>query len=235
MEAAILIPTADVRIDSRHFGLRRLVDFYRANRVSLKKIVKQGLWLPVMVAYARVLGREPFILFNSYWHKEVDAMGEVTPSVAARTYVHMGIAYDRGEVPVIDLKNKTIRGERLRILTVHNIHLLSLQDIINEVDRLFKAALQKRFSLQDTSGHTAIFNNIGVLGLHSGRALLTQGIASELNMGSVDLESGEAVVQLVMDHRLIDGAMTIPFFRTLYKELMQGVLPELEALLSEKK
>ena len=188
-----------------------------------------------MVAYARVLGREPFILFNSYWHEEVDGVGTITPYIAARRYVHMGIAYDRGEVPVIDWDNKTIRGERLRIITVHNVHLLSLKDIITEVERLFEAALQKRFSLQDTSGYTAIFNNIGVLGLHSGRALLTQGIASELNMGSVDLESGEAVVQLVLDHRLVDGAMTTPFFRALYKELTQCVLSELEALLSEKK
>jgi pyruvate/2-oxoglutarate dehydrogenase complex dihydrolipoamide acyltransferase (E2) component len=146
----------------------------------------------------------------------------------------MGIAYDRGEPPVIDWDNKIIKGERLRILTVRNIHLLPLKDIISEVERLFEVALQKHFSMQDTSGYTAIFNNIGVLGHHSGRALLTPGISSELNMGSVDPESGEAVVQLVLDHRLIDGAMTTPFFRALHKELTQRVLPELEALLSEK-
>lgn len=234
MEAAIRMPTADVRVESRRFNLCRLTEFYRANRASIKKITKQGLWLPLMVAYARVLRSEPFILFNSCWHEEVDSTGKVIPYIAARKYVHMGIAYDRGEAPVIDWENKTIQGERLRILAVRNIHSLSLRDIITEVERLFAAALQKRFSLQDTSGYTAIFNNIGVLGHHSGRALLTQGIASELNMGSVDGESGEAVIQLVLDHRLIDGAMTTSFFRALYKELMQCVLPELEMFLEKK-
>ncbi len=231
MEAGILTPTADVRVHNHRFNIRRLTEFYRTNRQSYKF----GLWFPLMVAYAHVLRKEQFILFNSYWHKEIDTTGRITPYIAARRYVHMGIAYDRGETPVIDWDNKTIQGERLRILTVHNIHHMSLAEAISEVTRLFDRALQKKFSLQDTSGYTAIFNNIGVLGLHSGSALLTIGIASELNMGSVDLESGEAVIQLVLDHRLIDGAMTTSFFRELYKELMQRVLPELEAMLLEKK
>ena len=227
MEAASRMPTADIRVDGRRFNIRRLTEFYRANHQSYKL----GLWFPLMVAYARVLSKEQFILFNSYWHEEVDSAGKVTPYIAAHRYVHMGIAYDRGQPSVIDWDSKTIQGERLRILTVRNVHRISLAEIIGEVSRLFESAIKKKFSLQDTSGYTAIFNNIGVLGHHSGRAILTQGIASELNMGSVDLDSGEAVIQLVLDHRLIDGAMTTPFFRALYKELTQCVLPELEALL----
>lgn len=230
MEAASRMPTADIRVDGHRFNIRKLTEFYRANRQSYKL----GLWFPFMVAYARILGREQFILFNSYWHEEVDSAGKIIPYIAARKYVHMGIAYDRGHAPLIDWDNKTIQGERLRILTIQNVHRMSLTEIASEVRRLFETALQNKFSLQDTSGHTAIFNNIGVLGHHSGRALLTSQIASMLNLGLVDMESGEAVVQLVLDHRLIDGAATTLFFRALYKELMQCVLPELEALLLKK-
>lgn len=229
MEAGSRIPTVDARIDSRRLNIRRLTELYGNSRQSFKKV-----WLPLMVAYARVLGNERFAVFNSYWHEEIDSAGNMTPYVAARRHVHIGIAYDRGELPVIDLVNKTIKGERLRILTVRNTHLLSLKDITSEVDRLFEAAEKKRFSLQDTSGYTAIFNNLGVLRIHSGRSIIIPGIASMLNLGLVNMESGEAVVQSVVDHRLIDGAKTAPFFIALYKELMQRVLPELEEVLSEK-
>lgn len=230
MEAGIRIPTVDARTDSRRFNIRRLTELYGNSRQSFKKV-----WLPLMVAYARVLGNERFAIFNSYWHEEVDNKGNVTPYVAVRKYVHMGIAYDRGELPVIDLVNKTIKGERLRILTVRNANTRSLQDIISEVDHLFEAAAQKRFSLRDTSGYTAIFNNLGALRHHSGRSILTQGIASMFNLGLMNMESGEAVVQSVVDHRLIDGAKTAPFFIALYKELMHSVFSELEVLLLEKK
>ncbi|MEK7082891.1 MAG: E3 binding domain-containing protein, partial [Patescibacteria group bacterium] len=230
MEAGMRIPTVDDRIDSRRFNIKRLTELYGNSRQSFKKV-----WLPLMVAYARVLGNERFAVFNSYWHEEIDNEGKITPYVAVRKYVHMGIAYDRGELPIIDLVNKTIKGERLRILTVRNAHVRSLKDITSEIDRLFEAAAQKQFSLQDTSGYTAIFNNLGVLRIHSGRSILTKGIASMLNLGLVDMESGEAVIQCVVDHRPIDGAKTAPFFIALYKELMQRVLPELETLLLEKK
>lgn len=232
MEAAARIPTADVRIDSSRFIIKRIIEWHKRNQNQ--RSFKWGLWFPFMVAYARALTKPDLILFNSYWHEESDETGKRSTYVAARSYVHMGIAYDRGETPFIDWEKRTISGERLRILTVHNSHMLSIQFLISEIDRLFTAAARKNFSLEDTTGYTAIFNNIGVLGHHSGRALLTAGIASEFVLGSVNIESGEVVAQLVIDHRIIDGAMTKLFFRTLYSILMQEVFPELEALFPEK-
>ena len=155
--------------------------------------------------------------------------------MAARKRVHMGISYDRGERPKIDWVNKKISGERLRILVIRDAHAKTIEELMQEVDRLFANAAKKRFNFADVVGFTAIFNNIGAIGHHSGNSYLTRGVSTEINLGFVDLESGAGVLQIVFDHRLIDGAGTTPFLRAIHEELVERVLPELEVFLSTKK
>lgn len=220
MEESSRVPTVDTIAIDRMFDFAPLVEFY----LRFKARFPSGLWFPVMAAVARVLGREEFIVFNSYCHKQDDSHF----FVAARRRVHMGLSYDRGKPPVIDWDKKTIGGEALRILVMRDAHVKTVEELIRDVQRLFKSAAQGTPDLADVTGYTFIFNNIGAIGHHSGRSLLGKDIACQLNLGNVDMNGGTGIVQTVFDHRLINGARITPFIRAVHEEMVSRVIPELE-------
>lgn len=228
MQASMDIPTVDTIAAPETFDFAPLVSFYRRFRGQFS----YAMWFPVMAATARVLGREEFIMFNSFFPEQNTSDGSPL-YVHTRKHVHMGISYDRGEAPVIDWPNKTIGGESLRILVIRDAHTKNVVELIREVQRLLKAAARRRFEIVDVSGYTFIFNNIGVIGHHSGRSLLGKDIACQLNLGHVDIHAGKGVLQAVFDHRLISGARSTPFVRAIHKEMTERVIPELEEYLAK--
>lgn len=229
MEKANRIPTVDGIVTSDVFDFIPLTTFHQ----RFRKQLQYGLWFPIMVATARVLGREEFITFNSFFPEQDMSPGSPF-HIAARKNVHMGIAYDRGEAPVIDWEKKTIGGEGLRILVIRDANIKTVSELIADVARLLKAAASRRFSLGDVSGYTFIFNNLGVIGHRFGRSLLGKDVAGELNLGQVDVVAGTGILQVVVDHRVINGARITPFARAIHKEMVEHVLPELEIFLFEK-
>ena len=231
MEEASHIPTVDTRPTAITFDFTPLIVFYQRFHARFA----YALWFPVMLATARVLGREEFIVFNSFFVQqdgEHDTSLHPSLFVAARKRVHMGIAYDRGEAPVINWENKTISGEALRILVIRDANIKPIAELIHDVQRLLRSALKKRFELTDVSGYTFIFNNVGAIGHHSGRSLLGKHIGCQLNLGLVDISVGTGVLQVVFDHRLINGARSAVFARAIHEEMVTHVLPELELYLS---
>ncbi len=225
MEESSRIPTVDAIAIAREFDFSPLVDFYK----RFKAAFPSALWFPVMVSVARVLAKEEFIVFNSYCHRQDDSHF----FVAARKRVNMGLSYDRGNPPVIDWDKKTIGGEALRILVIRDAHAKTVEELIREIQRLFKSVAQGRVpDLGDVTGYTTIFNNIGVIGHHSGRSLLGKDISCQVNIGHVDMQTNVGVFQSVIDHRLINGARIMPFVRAVHREMVSCVIPELEAYFS---
>lgn len=215
VEEGARIPTSDTEIE---FDFTDLVGFSKAYR----DVCRYGLWFPVLAALVRVLSREEFILFNSYW----DAANEERPLIVRRD-VHMGISYDRGKQPRIDWEQQTLVEEGLRVLVVKNAGRRSLPEFLGEVYQLLAAAEQKKLSLPQVSGYSFIFNNIGALGHRRGRSILVGKIAAMLNLGRIDTKSSQGVLQIAFDHRIINGAMIAPFLRAVYQETVERVLPAL--------
>jgi len=225
MEESSRIPTVDAIAIAREFDFSPLVDFYK----RFKAVFPSALWFPVMTAVARVLAKEEFVVFNSYCYRQNDSHF----FVAARKRVNMGFSYDRGNPPVIDWEKKTIGGEALRILVIRDAHAKTVEELIREIQRLFKSVAQGRVpDLGDVTGYTSIFNNIGVIGHHSGRSLLGKDISCQVNIGHVDMQTNVGVFQTVIDHRLINGARITPFVRAVHEEMVSRVIPELEAYFS---
>ena len=231
MEEANDTPTVDMISTAETFDFAPLIAFDERFHGRFPS----ARWFPIMAATARVLGQEEFIVFNSFfvpYDADSVAAGHTPPFVAMRKRVHMGIAYDRGEAPIIDLVNKKISGEGLRILVIHDANTKTIVELISDVRRLLKAAVRNRFDLADVSGYTSIFNNIGAVGHHSGRSLLVKTIACQINLGHVDVDKGTGVLQVVLDHRLINGSRATKFVQAIYKEMIERVLPELQTHLS---
>lgn len=213
------IPTADAETALFHFG--SVLDLYWKYRESFSFI----LWFPLFAAFGRVLAREEFILFNSWW----DDAGK---RIGARTSVHLGLSYDEGEPPRINWEKRTIEGNRLKVLTLHDAGKKSLTDVMRDTKQIIEKAREHRLAIADCTGFTAIFNNIGVLGHVRGRSILAGKISSMINLGAINFESRTGIVQIVFDHRLIDGAMTKHFARALEQEMNEHVVPELKKVLS---
>lgn len=220
VEEGARIPTSDA--DMR-FDFSLLIRFYRTHSSRFP----YALWFPLVVALARTLAVPEFVLFNSYW----DSENEEKP-VVIRKAVHMGLSYDRGEVPKINLAEGRIEGERLKILVVRDTQKKTLRELLDETRKLLDAAEAKKMPLELLSGYTFICNNIGVLGHERGRSLLSGKISTMVNLGRIDFSSGRGVLQIVFDHRLIDGAQTPPFLKAVYQEMSERVIPELIAFLT---
>lgn len=219
MKKSAAIPTADAEMD---FDFTGLVLFFGRHRREFP----QSLWFPVMAALARILSRDEFVLFNSFWDEE-----DPERPLVVRENVHLGLSYDKGEPPTVDLAEKRASGERLKILVLREAGKKSLVELLDETKKLLELASAKKVPLHLLSGYTFIFNNIGVLGHERGRSLLAGSASCLVNLGRIDLGSGRGILQIVFDHRVIDGAQTPPFLRALHKEVVERVLPELETLL----
>ncbi len=219
MKAGMRIPTADA--DTR-LDFTRLLEFHKANRQRFP----MALWFPLVLALTRVLAKEEFRIFNAYWD---DSNGE--SPVVIRKAVHMGLAFDRGETPRINLESGRIEGERLKILVLKNAEKKTLAELASETRNLLNMSLTGRVPLEVLSGYTFIFNNIGGLGHERGRSLLSGEIAAMVNFCRIDPQTKSGILQIVFDHRLIDGAQTLAFLRAAYHELVEHVIPELDVLL----
>lgn len=210
------------------FDMGPLIEFHLKHREA----VPYASWFPIMAALVRVLAREEFLLLNSYWKEEgsvQDDAGVTLPVViVARRRVHMGIAYDRGESPMIDWHAKTISGERLKILALRNADEKSLGELAASTQQVLRAADEKKLSREDLLGYTFIFNNIGALGLKEGSSLMAGKISCMANLGKLDVARRQGSFQIFFDHRMIDGALAARFIQAVHKELVELVLPELE-------
>lgn len=219
LDEGVRIPTADA--DMR-FDLSLLVGFYR----TYSDRFPYALWFPLVASLTRTLARPEFWLFNGYW----DSESEEKPVVIRRA-VHIGLSYDKGEMPRVNLAEGRIEGERLKILVLRDAQKKTLHELMDETRKLLDAAETKKVPLEFLSGYTFIFNNIGVLGHERGRSLLSGHIAAMVNLGRIDFASGQGTLQIVFDHRLIDGALTPHFLKAVYQEMTERVIPELKALL----
>lgn len=214
------------------FDVGPLIEFHLKHR----EVVPYASWFPIMAALVRVLAREEFILLNSYWKEEgsvQDDVGVTLPAVVvARRRVHMGIAYDRGELPKIDWYAKTISGERLKILVLRNADEKSLDELAASTQQLLRAADEKKLSREDLLGYTFIFNNIGALGLKEGSSLMAGKISCMANLGKLDFTKKEGSFQIFFDHRMIDGTLAARFIQAVHRDLVESILPEMEILVS---
>lgn len=199
--------------------------------------VRFRVWAPVAFAVCRTLEKRDFWTFNGYWHIE-DKKDRTKDMVALYKTIDLGISYDRGKPPIIDLEKGTIRGQKLRIPTLHDAKKLDtvpffigLDTLMNNVD--YDSAQDDgkihKTTFSDWTGWTFIFNNVGAARHSRGKSILTSKISAMLNMGVIR-KDGRCVFQIFFDHRMIDGVPAANFMDAVYEELVSKVLPELRRI-----
>lgn len=194
-------------------------------------------WLPLAYAVSKTLAEEKFRYMNGYWN--ADREDPEHDAVVIYNHVHLGFSYDRGIEPSIDIEQKTIGGQRLRILTLHKSETLSVKEffagVIDLVMRAEKDTEEnkgklKNIAMKDLRGHTFIFNNIGGAGDSRGVSLLTPGISGIFNVGRIQ-KDGTVIIEMFFDHRLIDGASKGKFLDAVIvktKDVLKSVEDELK-------
>lgn len=188
---------------------------------------------PLLVAATRALRLKDFWVFNGFWHIE-DRNDRNKDMVALYPGVNMGISFDLGIPPTIDLEKKTIGGPRLRIATLHNAHELSLReflkhhhDLMTRATTDIRSAKLQQTTLKDWTGWTFIFNNVGAARHRRGNSLFTPNMSAMLNIGVIG-KDGKTPLQIFFDHRMIDGVPATLFIDAVYEELTKRVLPEIK-------
>ncbi|MFY9458041.1 MAG: E3 binding domain-containing protein [Candidatus Spechtbacterales bacterium] len=226
--------------ENEEYDLSSLIKFREQYGVKFQEKfgVRLRLWAPVALALTRVLASEDFAIFNGFWHSE-DEEDRTKDRVALYTKVNLGMSYDRGEKAKIDWEKKTISGQRLRILTLHDAQGLGLGEFFSQVDDLFNRAdhdtstrKMSKTTLRDWTGWTFIFNNVGAARHKRGVSLFTPRMSAMLNMGTIRRD-GRVTFQIFFDHRLIDGVPSTDFVDAVYEELNGRVLHQLTLICLE--
>lgn len=225
----VLKPSAEWRAVAEHLesGPGKDVTPFGTVECNLKQIIikinahkrehpqsKLNLWRVLASAAAHVLRDEQFSVLNGFWRKgEADG----TDTVNLYPYVNLGIAYDENLPLKMNLEKEGIGGERLKILTLHDAHLLNAKRFSQEAHQLLARVQKGNVSLHDVTGYTFVFNNIGALGFVSGDSILPAGTSGMLNMGAVR-ENGDVNLQIFFDHRMCDGARAAAFVKAVIKK-----------------
>ncbi len=195
-------------------------------------------WMLVALAATRVLTRDAFSTLNGRWNAhDTDQKHD---SVVLYASVHLGFSYDRGTPPRIDREQRTI-GEGtpgLRILTLRDAHtkpcaefLASLDDLLQRADRDTREGTRiKATKIEEWTGATFIFNNIGALRHTRGWSILSLHISALMNMGHI-APDGTATLQIFFDHRMCDGSIVTAFTDAVYEELGR-VIAEVRTLIA---
>ncbi|MBI4068011.1 2-oxo acid dehydrogenase subunit E2 [Candidatus Kaiserbacteria bacterium] len=222
------------------YNLYKLLAFKKELDYRFQEVlhVRVRPWMFVALAVARVLTRDAFATLNGYWNTH--DTDQKYDSVALYASVHLGFSYDRGTPPRIDREQRTI-GEGtpgLRILTLRDAHMKSCAEFLASLDDLLKRAdldTRKGTRIKDTkleewTGATFIFNNIGALRHARGWSILSPHISALMNMGHI-APDGTATFQIFFDHRMCDGSLVTAFTDAVYEELGR-VLTEVNALIA---
>ncbi|MBI2463098.1 MAG: 2-oxo acid dehydrogenase subunit E2 [Candidatus Spechtbacteria bacterium] len=187
--------------------------------------VKLQLAFPFVAALVRVLARDEFAAFlNGYI--DTDEKGKL---VFVRSMnINLGIAFN------------TPRDE-LVILTVRQANTLSLVDLARATATLQRKSQDRTFTLMEQKGFTFIFNNIGGLKTlipparrskvrqRSGYSLLTKDVSLQVDLGEIDRD-GWATIPITFDHRAVGGGFITRFIDTVFGELDEHIIPELQEL-----
>jgi len=127
--------------------------------------------------------------------------------------VHLGFAVD------------SPRG--LMVPVIHNVHLLSLEEISKEARRLNTACQEETILPDELNGGTFTITNLGTMGIESFTPILNVPQVAILGVGSISLKPimkdntikfiPHIGLSLTFDHRGVDGAPAARFLQELCK------------------
>ena len=126
-------------------------------------------------------------------------------------HVHLGFAVD------------SPRG--LMVPIIHNVHLLSLEEISQEARRLSTACQEETILPDELTGGTFTVTNLGTMGIESFTPILNVPQVAILGIGSISLKPimkdneikfiPHIGLSLTFDHRAVDGAPAAKFLQEL--------------------
>jgi pyruvate dehydrogenase E2 component (dihydrolipoamide acetyltransferase) len=119
--------------------------------------------------------------------------------------------------------------EGLIVPVIHNADKKSLLEIVISLDELIKRAKQGNLDAQDTTGATFTITNPGMFGIDIQMPVINPPESAILGIGSLSeqpvVRDGQIVIKpimklnLVFDHRVLDGVPAAKFLQTLKKIL----------------
>lgn len=177
------------------------IDLNRLARVR-KSLLGGAGWTAILVK-AQALALRTHHHLNDYW-EDTD--------VVRNLHIGIGLAVD------------SERGLLAPVL--HNPDLVPLMELDQQVRATAQAAREGKTTLAALSGGTAVFSNLGSLGVDSFNALLTPRQSTALSCGAVGPKVAAmsedtlgvrigCTIGLTVDHRIADGADAARYLSTL--------------------
>lgn len=199
-------------------------------RVQVAKVMSASALIPQFTAYAAVdlskLAKvRKSVLGGASW----TAILVKAQALALRTHHHLNDHWEdsnvvRNQHIGIGLAVDSERGLLAPVL--HNPDLLPLLELNQQVRATVQAVREGKTTLAAMSGGTAVFSNLGSLGIDSFNALLTPRQSTAISCGTVGprvIATSEdtfavrtgCTVGLTVDHRIADGADAARYLETL--------------------
>ncbi len=162
-------------------------------------------------------------------------------AMAARKHEHFRCSVAEDEIIIHDdinigLAVATEKG--LLVPNVKNADKRSLRQLCQETNRLIKEAREMSLDYQDIEGGTFTITNLGMYGIEHFTPIINQPevaiLGANKTCAKLVMENGSVVeksylpLDLVADHRIIDGAMAAGFLKEI-----KGLLETPETLIQE--
>lgn len=131
--------------------------------------------------------------------------------------------YDLWLFDQINIGVSTAAPDGLIVPVVHDADKKSLPELSKTIRELMEKAMQEKLTLDDVSGGTFTLNNVGMLGVEFGSAIISPPQVAILSIGSIMqkpvVRDGNMVIAPMMrifvnvDHRATEGAVSAEFLR----------------------